>query len=127
MIINEYMAVELQEMLNKIVTSNDGAKIEAIEAMIAELTEIKEVTKTEEEIIETQNELENLEKVSIGDIPDEEFKEFVKTHKAAVATAKQKLLTLRVAIFDKGVPPFAINPNVWSMEAVSKKCNHHYL
>lgn len=127
MIINEYMAAKLQEMMNKIVTSNDGAKIEAIEAMIAELTEIKEVTKTEEEIIETQNELENLEKVSIGDIPDEEFEEFVKTHKAAVATAKQKLLTLRVAIFDKGVPPFAINPNVWSMEAVSKKCNHHYL
>lgn len=80
----------LQEMLNKIVSSNDGAKIEAIEAMIAELTEIKEVTKTEEEIIETQNELENLEKVSIGDIPGEEFEEFVKTHKAAVSAAKQK-------------------------------------
>lgn len=127
MIINEYMAAELQAMLNKIVTANDGAKIEAIEAMIAELTEIKEVSETEEEIIEAQNELENLEKVSIGDVPDEEFEEFVKTHKAAVSAAKQKLLTLRVVMFDKGIPPFAINPNVWSMEAVTKKCNHHYL
>lgn len=127
MIIHEYMAAELQAILNKIITANDGAKIEAIEAMIAELTEIKEVTKTEEEIIEVQNELESLEKVSIGDIPDEEFEEFVKTHKAAVATAKQKILTLRTSLFEKGIPPFAINPNVWSMEAVSKKCNHHYL
>lgn len=127
MIINEYMAAELQAMLNKIVTANDGAKIEAIEAMIVELTEIKEVTKTEGEIIEAQNELENLEKVSIGDVPDEEFEEFVKTHKAAVSAAKQKLLTLRVVMFDKGIPPFVINPNVWSMEAVSKKCNHCYL
>lgn len=127
MIINEYMAAELQAILNKIVTADDGAKIEAIEAMIAELTEIKEVTKTEEEIIEAQNELENLEKVSIGDVPNEEFEEFVKTHKAAVSAAKQKLLTLRVVMFDKGIPPFVINPNVWSMEAVSKKCNHHYL
>lgn len=127
MIINEYMAAELQAILNKIVTANDGAKIEAIEAMIAELTEIKEVIKTEEEIIEAQNELENLEKVSIGDVPDEEFEEFVKTHKAAVSAAKQKLLTLRVVMFDKGIPPFVINPNVWSMEVVSKKCNHHYL
>lgn len=111
----------LQEMLNKIVSSNDGAKIEAIEAMIAELTEIKEVTKTEEEIIETQNELENLEKVSIGDIPDEEFEEFVKTHKAAVSAAKQKLLTLRIAMFDKGIPPFMLNSKVWSMNEVAKK------
>lgn len=127
MIINEYMAAELQEMLNKIVTSNDGEKIQAIEAMIAELTEIKEVSKTEEEIIEAQTELENLEKVSIGDIPDEEFEEFVKTHKAAVSAAKQKILTLRTSLFEKGVSPFAINSNVWTMEAIIKKCNCHYL
>lgn len=117
----------LQEMLNKIVTANDGAKIEAIEAMIAELTEIKEVTKTEEEIIEAQNELENLEKVSIGDVPDEEFEEFVKTHKAAISAAKQKIYELRVSLFDKGIPPFMLNSKVWSMEAVIKKCSHHYL
>nr|DAM51160.1 MAG TPA: hypothetical protein [Caudoviricetes sp.] len=102
-------------------------KIQAIEAMIAELTEIKEVSKTEEEIVETQTELENLEKVSIGDIPDEEFEEFVKTHKAAVSAAKQKILTLRIALFEKGIPPFLINSNVWTMEAIVKKCNCHYL
>ena len=52
MIINE-----LHEMLNKIGTSNDGEKIQAIDA---------------------QAKLENLEKVSIGDVPDEAFEEFVK-------------------------------------------------
>lgn len=127
MIINEYMAAELQEMLNKIVTCNDGEKIQAIEAMIAELTEIKEVSETEEEIIDAQTKLENLEKVLIGDVPDEEFEEFVKTHKAAVSAAKQKILTLRTALFEKGIPPFMINSNVWTMEAISKKCNHRYL
>lgn len=116
----------LQEMLNKIVTANDGAKIEAIEAMIAELTEIKEVIKTEEAIIEAQNELENLEKVSIGDVPDEEFEEFVKTHKAAVSAAKQKIYTLRIALFDNGIPPFLLNPKVWSMNEVAKKCSTQY-
>lgn len=116
----------LQEMLNKIVTANDGAKIEAVEAMIAELTEIKEVTKTEEEIIEAQNELTNLENVSIGDIPDEDFAEFVKSHKAAVSAAKQKIYTLRISLFDKGIPPFLLNPKVWSMNEVAKKCSTQY-
>lgn len=116
----------LQEMLNKIVTANDGAKIEAIETMIAELTEIKEVIKTEEAIIEAQNELENLEKVSIGDVPDEDFEEFVKSHKAAVSAAKQKIYTLRISLFDKGIPPFLLNPNVWAMNEVAKKCSTQY-
>lgn len=127
MIINEYLAAELQGLVNKIITANDGEKIEAIEAMIAELTEIKEVSKTEEEIINAQNELESLEKVSICDIPDEEFEEFAKTHKTTVATVKQKILTLRTALFEKGVPPFAINSNVWTMDAIAKKCNPRYL
>lgn len=116
----------LQEMLNKIVSSNNGEKIQAIEAMIAELTEIKEVSKTEEEIIEAQNELENLEKVSIGDVPDEEFEEFVKTHKAAVSAAKQKIYELRVSLFDKGIPPFMLDSKVWSMNEVAKKCSTQY-
>ncbi len=47
----------LQEMLNKIVSSNEGEVIEAIEAVINELVEIKEIIKTEEAIIEAQNEI----------------------------------------------------------------------
>lgn len=89
-------------MLNKIVTANDGAKIEA------------------------QNELENLEKVSIGDISDEDFEEFVKTHKAAVSAAKQKIYKLRVSLFDEGIPPFMLDSKVWSMNEVAKKCNTQY-
>lgn len=116
----------LQEMLNKIVSSNAGEAIKAIEAMVNELVEIKEVVKTEEAIIEAQNELENLEKVSIGDIPDEEFEEFVKTHKAAVSAAKQKIYTLRIALFDNGVPPFLLDSKVWSMNEVAKKCSTQY-
>jgi hypothetical protein len=116
----------LQEMLNKIVTANDGEKIQAIEAMIAELTEIKEVSETEEAIIEGQNELTNLENVSIGDIPDDEFEEFVKSHKAAVSAAKQRIYELRVSLFDKGVPPFLLNSKVWSMNEVAKKCSTQY-
>lgn len=54
--------IRLQEMLNKIVSSNEDEAIKAIEAMVNELVEIKEVIKTEEAIIEAQNELENLEK-----------------------------------------------------------------
>ena len=116
----------LQEMLNKIVTGNDGEKIQAIEAMIAELTGIKEVSETEEAIIEGQNELENLEKVSIGDVPDEEFEDFVKSHKAAVSAAKQRIYELRVSLFDKGIPPFLIDSKVWSMNEVAKKCSNQY-
>lgn len=117
----------LQEMLNKIVTANDGEKVKAIEAMIAELAEIKEISETEEVIIEAQNELENLKKVSIGDISDEDFEEFVKNHKAAVSAAKQKIYTLRASLFDKGIPPFMIDSKVWSMNEVAKKCNTQYL
>lgn len=116
----------LQEMLNKIVSSNEDEAIKAIEAMVNELVEIKEVIKTEEAIIEAQNELENLEKVSIGDVPDEEFEEFVKTHKAAVSAAKQKIYELRVSLFDKGIPPFMLDSKVWSMNEVAKKCSTQY-
>lgn len=116
----------LQEMLNKIVSSNEGEVIEAIEAVINELVEIKEIIKTEEAIIKAQNELENLEKVSIGDVPDEEFEEFVKTHKAAVSAAKQKIYELRVSLFDEGIPPFMLDSKVWSMNEVAKKCNTQY-
>ena len=118
--------IHLQEMLNKIVSSNEDEAIKAIEAMVNELVEIKEVIKTEEAIIEVQNELENLEKVSIGDVPDEEFEEFVKTHKAAVSAAKQKIYELRVSLFDKGIPPFMLNSKVWSMNEVAKKCSTQY-
>lgn len=117
----------LQEMLNKIVTANDGEKVKAIEAMIAELAEIKEISETEEAIIEAQNELVNLEKVCIGDIPDEEFEEFVKSHKAAVSAAKQKIYAFRVSLFDKGIPSFLLDSKVWSMNEVAKKCNTQYL
>lgn len=118
--------IHLQEMLNKIVSSNEDEAIKAIEAMVNELVEIKEVIKTEEAIIEAQNELENLEKVSIGDVPDEEFEEFVKTHKAAVSAAKQKIYELRVSLFDKGIPPFMLDSKVYSMNEVAKKCSTQY-
>lgn len=117
----------LQEMLNKIVTANDGEKVKAIEAMITELAEIKEISETEEAIIEAQNEIVNLETVSIGDIPDENFEEFVKSHKASVSAAKQRIYELRVSLFDKGIPPFLLNPKVWSMNEVAKKCNTQYM
>ena len=71
-------AANLQNLLNNIVTANEGEKIKAIAAMINELIDIKEICETEEAIIEAQNELVNLESVSIGDIPDEDFAEFVK-------------------------------------------------
>lgn len=117
----------LQEMLNKIVSSNEGEAIEAIEAVINELVEIKEIIKTEETIIKAQNELVEIEKVCIGDIPDEDFEEFVKSHKAAVSAAKQRIYELRVSLFDKGIPPFLLDSKVWSMNEVAKKCNTQYL
>ena len=116
----------LQEMLNKIVTANDGEKVKAIEAMITELAEIKEISETEEAIIEAQNELVNLKTVSIGDIPDENFEEFVKSHKAAVSAAKQRIYELRVSLFDKGIPPFLLDSKVWSMNEVAKKYSTQY-
>ena len=119
-------AANLQDLLNNIVTANEGEKIKAIEAMINELIDIKEICETEEAIIEAQNELVNLESVSIGDIPDEDFAEFVKSHKAAVSAAKQKIYTLRISLFDKGIPPFLLNPKVWSMNEVVKKCSTQY-
>lgn len=119
-------AANLQNLLNNIVTANEGEKIKAIEAMINELIDIKEICETEEAIIEAQNELVNLESVSIGDIPDEDFAEFVKSHKAAVSAAKQKICTLRISLFDKGIPPFLLNPKVWSMNEVVKKCSTQY-
>lgn len=120
-------AANLQDLLNNIVTANEGEKIKAIEAMINELIDIKEICETEEAIIEAQNELVNLESVSIGDIPDEDFAEFVKSHKAAVSAAKQKIYTLRISLFDKGILPFLLNPKVWSMNEVVKKCNTQYM
>lgn len=119
-------AANLQELLNNIVTANEGETIKAIDAMIEELKEIKEIVKTEEEIIEAQNELIEIENVCIGDIPDEKFEEFVKCHKAAVSAAKQKIYTLRIALFDNGIPPFLLNPKVWSMNEVAKKCSNQY-
>lgn len=119
-------AANLQDLLNNIVTANEGEKIKAIEAMINELIDIKEICETEEAIIEAQNEIVNLESVSIGDIPDEDFAEFVKSHKAAVSAAKQKIYTLRISLFDNGVPPFLLNPKVWNMNEVAKKCSNQY-
>ena len=89
--------------------------------MIAELTEIKEVTKTEEEIIEAQNVDKSWKTFQSGDIPDEAFEEFVKSHKAAVSAAKQRIYELRVSLFDKGIPPFLLDSKVWSMNEVAKK------
>ncbi len=120
-------AANLQEMLNNIVTADEGEKIKAIEAMINELVEIKEIIKTEEAIIKAQNELVEIKKVCIGDISDENFEEFVKSYKAAVSAAKQRIYELRVSLFDKGVPPFLLDSKVWSMNEVAKKCNTHYL
>lgn len=117
-------AANLQEMLNNIVTANEGEAIEAINAMINELTEIKEIIETEEEIIEAQNKLVNLEKVCIGDIQDESFEEFVKSHKAAVSATKQRIYQLRASLFDKGIPSFLLDSKVWGMNEVAKKCSN---
>lgn len=119
-------AANLQELLNNIVTANGGELIKAIDAMIEELKEIKEIVETEEEIIEAQNEFIEIENVCIGDIPDEDFAEFVKSHKAAVSAAKQRIYELRVSLFDKGIPPFLLDSKVWSMNEVAKKCSTQY-